>query len=166
MPTAESPKRKPVEVTEPFRPLPVDLLELWNHNGWILKVYGISQRHQHPANDLVAAAKRVVAEILPVACDDHGAYGVGFVSIHEAAEENLVFVNWWARETELRRRVFRSPAEAPAALVDVTADGVAGTVWDLQVFWFERNVWVEKVLSNPAGPDLEAYLKKCLTDQA
>ncbi len=145
--------------------MPVTFLELWTHGAWTLKVYGLSSHHQRPGAELVSAAKEAASHILPSACDD-GAHGVGFVTVHEAQDANFVFVNWWVGEAELHRHVFRSPHETPGALVDVTAEGVAGTVWDLQVFWFERNAWVEKVLSNPAGPNLEAYLKKCLSDQA
>ncbi len=166
MQTSEKKKRATLEVTELFRPLPVILVEIWEHHGWTFKVYGLSRRHQRPGSDLVAAAKQAVARILPAACDDHGAHGVGFVSVHEGETTNLVFVNWWVGQFELFRRVLRSVSETPAAFEEVTGEGVSGTVWDLQVFWFERNAWVEKVLSNPAGPDLEAYLKKCLSDQA
>ncbi len=166
MQASETKKRATPEVTETFRPLPVILLEIWEHQGWTFKVYGISRRHQRPGADLVAAAKQAAAQILPATCDGQGAYGVGFVSIHEGENANFVFVNWWVRQSELYRRVLRPVPEAPTAFAEVTGEGVSGTVWDLQVFWFERNAWVEKVLSNPAGPDLDAYLKKCLSDQA
>ncbi len=154
-----------MEVTEPFRALPVNLLELWEHNGWRLKVYGISREHQRPGAALLAAAKRAAAGCLPV-LDSDGVHGVGFVSIHEDRVVHFISVNWWARENELHGYVFRVPAHNPEAVEDITASGMAGTVWDLQVFWFERNAWVEKVLGNPRGPDLEAYLRKCLSDQA
>lgn len=163
MQTAKTPKRNPMVLTESFRPLPVNFLELWEDNGWRLKVYGISRHHQRPGAELIAAAKRVAAERL-AASGDGNAHGVGFLSVHEARDANFVFVNWWAKESELCRHVFRSPLERPDALEEV--GGFAGTVWDLQVLWFERNAWVEKVLGNPHGPDVEAYLKKCLSDQA
>jgi hypothetical protein len=101
-------------------------------------VYGISRHHQRPPTALIAAAKRVAAHRLPPACDHDDAYGVGFLAVHEGRDANFVFVNWWNRENELQR----------------------------QVLWFERNAWVEKVLANPHGPDIEMYLKKRLSDQA
>jgi hypothetical protein len=166
VPASESPERKPVRLSESFRPLPVLFLELWEHRGWRLKVYGISRHHQRPPAALIAAAKRVAAQRLPSACDHDGAYGVGFLAVHEGRDANFVFVNWWNRESELQRHVYRSPLESPEALHDVTATGISGTVWDLQILWFERNAWVEKVLGNARGPDIEMYLKKCLSDQA
>ncbi len=166
MPAGESPKREPVQLSEPFRPQPVHFLELWEHGGWRLKVYGISRRHQQPSAALVAAAKRIAAECLPPDCDHQGAHGVGFLSVHEGHDENFVFVNWWRRESELQRHVYRSAPGVPDELENVTAGGTAGTVWDLQILWFERNAWVEKVLGNPRGPDVELYLRKVLSDQA
>lgn len=158
--------KKAVELSEPFRPQPVRFLELWEQRGWRLKVYGISRLHQRPTASLVAAAKRVAAQCLRSVGDHEDSYGVGFVDVHEGREANFVFVNWWSRESELHRHVYRSAPDDPEALQQVTAAGIAGTVWDLQILWFERNAWVEKVLGNPRGPDIELYLKKCLSDQA
>ncbi len=166
MQAAESPKRKPLELTESFRPLPVNFLELWENRGWRVKVYGISRHHQRPGAELMAAGKRVAAEKLALLDDQQTVYGVGFLVLHEAREANFVSINWWAKESELHRRVFRSPRTDPGALLEVTGEGVAGTVWDLQVLWFERNAWVEKVLGNARGSEVELYLKKCLSDQA
>lgn len=129
-------------------------------------MYGISRHHQRPPAALVAAAKRIAEHRLPAACDHDDAYGVGFLAVHEGRDANFVVVNWWNRESELQRHVYRSALETPEALHDVTATGISGTVWDLQILWFERNAWVEKVLGNPRGPDIQAYLKKCLSDQA
>jgi hypothetical protein len=134
--------------------------------GWRLKVYGISRHHQRPPAALIAAAKRIAAHRLPPDCDHDGAHGVGFLAVHEGRDANFVFVNWWNRESELQRHVYRAARENPEALHDVTATGSSGTVWDLQILWFERNAWVEKVLANPRGPDIEMYLKKRLSDQA
>jgi hypothetical protein len=166
VPATEAPKRKPIHLSEPFRPLPVRFFELWEHNGWRVKVYGTSSQHQRPAQSLVDTAKRIAAQRLPVACDDNGAHSVGFLAIHEGRDANFVFVAWWSRENELQRYVYRSATGNPEALDDVTATGCFGTVWDLQILWFERNAWVEKVLGNARGPDIEAYLKKLLSDQA
>lgn len=91
---------------------------------------------------------------------------MGFLAFHEGRDANFVFVNWWNRESELQRHVYRSARESPDALHDVTATGGSGTVWDPQNLWFERNAWLEKVPGNPRGPDIEMYLKKCLSDQA
>ncbi len=166
MPTAEPAKDKRLHLREPYRPIPINFLELWEHGDWKLKVYGISYYHQRPPAELIAAAKTVAKERLPASPEQDSAYGVGFLGVHEARDANFIFVDWWANENELRQHVYRAPLDRPADFECVDASGVGGGVWDLQLIWFERNAWVEKVLANPRGPDLEAYLKKRLSDQA
>lgn len=165
MQVTEAAKHKSLRLT-PFRPRPVGFLELWEEGAWRIKVYGICDSRRHPRPELVAAAKRIAGQHLPASPADAGAYGVGFLGIHDGRKSNFVFVDWWAHENELHHHLYVSPADKPAQLEDVTASGLSACVYDLQLIWFERNAWVEKVLANPTGPDLEAYLKKRLSDQA
>ena len=162
---AEEAAKPSVSLREPFRPRPVTFLELWEVGGWRLKLYGLSYEHEKPNPDLIAAAKQVIPLHLPPPNAD-GAQGVGFVGVHQGRERHYVFVDWWARDTELRHHLFLSSVNSPLELEYAGGTGVLASVWGLQLIWFERNAWVEKVLANPRGPDLEAYLKKRLSDQA
>lgn len=150
---------------EPYRPRPVHFLDLWQPDGWTLKAYGISYAHQTPGAALVTAARERVDECLP-ASNEQGNYGVGFVGIHEGRDFNFVFICWWADENEFHMRRYLSPVDEPDNLREATRDDAMSCVFDLQLIWFERNAWVEKVLANPRGPDIQGYLKKRLTDQA
>lgn len=62
----------------------------------------------------------------------------------------MASMNWWQRQ----RRA------------EVTATGVIACVWDLRVICFERGAWVEQVLANPTGPDVERYLACRLSEDA
>ena len=150
---------------EGYRPRPIHFLDLWEPDGWTLKAYGISHAHQTPGVALVTAARERVNECLPPSAEQ-GNYGLGFVGIHEGRDFNFVFFCWWADENELHMRRFLSPVDEPANLREATNDDAFACTFDLQLIWFERNAWVEKVLANPRGPDMQAYLKKRLTDQA
>ena len=48
----------------------------------------------------------------------------------------------------------------------MTATGPAACVWDLRVIGFERDAWLSKVLRNPSGPDIDAYLSERLNEDA
>jgi hypothetical protein len=91
-------------------------------------------------------------------------YSVGFLGVHDGRTSNFVFVDWWADENELHHHVFISPTNEPAKLVDMTATGPAACVWDLRVIGFERDAWVETVLRNPAGANINAYLDRRLNE--
>jgi hypothetical protein len=40
------------------------------------------------------------------------------------------------------------------------SDPAAGCVWEIEVVDFERRAWLEDVLANPDGPDIERYLSR------
>ena len=40
------------------------------------------------------------------------------------------------------------------------ADPAAGCVWEMSVLDFERRAWIEDVLANPNGPDIDRYLTR------
>lgn len=153
--------RAQLSLQEQFRPRPVRFLGMWELAGWRMKAYGLQAEHTRMLPELVDAARKTAEEIL--AQEQGESYGVGFVGVHSGRDENFVFVDWWARENELHHHVFISAKDHPAQLRRAP-DGLSACVWDLQVIWFERNMWVEKVLANPRGPDIEAYLKKVLDD--
>jgi len=151
-----------IRLLEPYGKRPLRFLELWSCEGHRLKVYAILYRCDRPHPDLLAAAKRVAARHLR----DHPlagrAHGVGILGVHDGRGENFVFLDRWADENELHHTVFVSPKDRPADLVPASPAHASVCVWDLEVQHFERDAWVECVLANPAGPDLEAYLARRL----
>jgi hypothetical protein len=153
-----------LRLLEPYTPRPIRFLELWEDAGWRIKVYGIVYGGGRPDPLLLEAARATARARLPEPAVAPGRYGVGFLGVHQGRGVNFVFVDWWTAENELRHHVHLSEAEAPAALTDATHTGQAACVWDLRVIGFERDAWVETVLTNPAGPDLDAYLARRLNE--
>lgn len=74
--------------------------------------------------------------------------------------------HWWADESELHQSVFTAPEDRPEALVPLSPTGPAACVYDLAVIGFEREAWLDVVLNNPAGSDLERYLQMQLNGEA
>ena len=157
--------RPQLQIGHPFRPRPVDFIELWEWGAWRMKVYGLHAEHQRLLPELLARAKELAARTLPESPAQANAYGVGFIGVHAGRDANFVFVDWWSNENELNHHVFTSSLDEPLQL-GPAPNGLAACVFDLQVIWFERNAWIDRVLANPRGPDLEAYLKRVISDQA
>jgi hypothetical protein len=147
--------------TEPYRPRPIRPLTPIEDRGWRLKVYGISYGRQTPRTELEAAARAAIVRLLPTPAVTPDRYGVGFAGIHDGRGACFVFVDWWAAENELHHRVLISPADTPAAL-EFAPEAPIACAWDLAVICHERQAWVESVLVDPAGPDLDAYLGRLL----
>lgn len=154
----------PIIVTEPYRPRPIRFLELWQPGNWRLKVYGIADGRSIPRPELNEAAKRVAHERLAASADTTNHYSVGYLGIHDSRTTNFVFVDWWADVNELHHHVYVSPSAEPERLQYATPTGLAACVWDLHVMAFERQAWLNHVLKNPRGPDLEDYLEQRLNE--
>jgi hypothetical protein len=151
-------------VTQPYKPRPIRFLELWRDGNWRLKVYGIAFGRPKPRPELIEAARLVAHETLAAIPATLNHYSVGFLGIHDGRTSNFVFVDWWADENELHHHVFVSPTAEPARLVNVTPAGLAACVWDLRVIGFERQAWLDTVLQNSGGANLEAYLDQRLNE--
>jgi hypothetical protein len=152
-----------LKLREPYEPRPIRFLEEWAFDGWQLKVYGITYRRERPRVELVETAKRLAHESLPPALTG-GNYAVGYVGVHDGRGANFIFVDWWADENELHHRVFAAPSDELQNIPEITATGLSVCVWDLRVQCFEREAWLEAVLKNPRGADLEDYLRRQLNE--
>jgi hypothetical protein len=155
-PVVESPR-----VGDPYQPRPVRFIRLERRGDWRLKVYGIAAPGRSPRPELVTAAVDLAAAVLPDPAVDEGRYGVGVVIAHDSATCCFALVYWWQSANELHQRVYAAPLGDPRALTKV-ADPAAGCVFELAVLDFERRAWLEDVLANPSGPDIDRYLTRRL----
>lgn len=145
---------------EPYRPRSVRFLELWRVARWRLKLYAIGRDGMEPDQALVHCAKTLAPLHLPPAFASNGStnYGVGFVGVHRGRGSNVIFVDWWADENELRHHVYASDSRSPTDLTYVTPDGFGACVWDLALMAFERDAWVNTALRQPGPAALDDYL--------
>ena len=150
-------------LAEGYDPRPVSDLGTFEHGGWTMKLIGIAYHGPRPRDALVQAATMAAAHILPQPAVTDQRYGTGFIGIHDGRGACFCFVDWWEAENELHHHTLLAPSEQPAALEEVTGTGFIACAWDLAVIAHERQAWVETVLANPGGPDLDAYLARRLT---
>ncbi len=145
-----------ISLIEPYEKRPFRFLEIWEDSGWQIKVYGIAYKRDLPRSELVEAAKQQVIPHLQNNTAHH--YNVGFLGVHDGRGANFIFLGYWADENELHHHVYLSPTDDISNFHYSTPAGLIACVWDLHLMHFERQAWVEMVLANPQGPDLEAYL--------
>jgi hypothetical protein len=145
-------------LAEPYKPREIRFLEQWDLPGWRAKVYAIT----HPKRAMPDAlaeeqVKKIIARRL-AEVDPGQHYGVAVVIMHMARENDIISVTWWTWENVLQQALFVGPVGKPADLKDVTSTGLLACVWELEVHNFERCAWMQTVLRNSNGPDLERYL--------
>jgi hypothetical protein len=126
---------------------------------WRLKVYGIATESHMPRPELVEATVDLARAVLPEPATGGERSGIGFVIAHDAATVCFGLVYWWQAANELHQRVYTSPRDDPRTLIPIAAPA-AGCVWELGIIDFERRAWVDDVLANPAGPDIERYMAR------
>jgi hypothetical protein len=143
----------------PYRSRPVRFIRLERVGDWRLKLYGIATPGRSPRPELVAAAMDLAPAVLPQPAVGDERYGVGVVVVHDSATLAIAIFYWWQSANELHQRVYTAPLDDPRALAKL-ANPAAGCVWELSVVDFERRAWMEDVLANPAGPDVERYLAR------
>ena len=147
-----------VVLSEGYEPRPISDLGTFEHAGWRMKLVGIAYRGARPRDALVEATTKVVPAILPQPAVTDVRYGTGFIGIHDGRQACFCFIDWWESENELHHRTLLAPSERPAALSEVTGTAFMACAWDLAVIAHERQAWVDTVLANPQGPDLDAYI--------
>jgi hypothetical protein len=151
----------PTGLGRPYEPRHVRFIRREDVDGWRLKLYGIALNGKDPDPEFVEATRDLAASVLPQppSTDDH--YGVGFATAHDATSLYIALIYWWESENELHQRIYISPKDEPIAFTQVEHQP-AGCVWELAVVDFERRAWLEDVLAQPNGPDLERYLERRL----
>jgi hypothetical protein len=149
---------------EPYRTRAIRPLDLWELVRWRRKVYGVVYAGPKPREPLVEAARTAVQNALG-ALDPAGSdYGVGWVTVHDARDSVFVLLDWWSDENMVFQRLWHGSSEAPASLSAGDLSAPVMCVWELAVAAAERQAWIDCVLANPAGPDLERYLSVRLRD--
>lgn len=143
-------------VSEAFAPRRSEPLEVLDRDGWRLKLYGIVYGERPFERAAFEEGLALAWSWLPRPARATGRPGVGFAIAHQGRGADYLVLGFWDNENELPLRVFvRRGGDAgwrPAA------ENESFCVWDLELLWFERQAYVETVLSRPQAPDLDAYL--------
>lgn len=155
-----------IRLQEPYRSRAIRFLELWEHEGWRVKVYGIAYKGERPSHAAIAAGKAVSRQELPLPAVTESRYGVAFLIVHEARDCYWYVLDFWSHENAVQHRIYCAPFDAPERWDDVTMKGPNMCVWELQVIYHERQAWVDCVMANPYGPTLDAYLRQRLNQDA
>lgn len=149
---------------------PIRFLELAAIGDWRVKAYGISVNNERPDSGLIRAAKRLASEKLPNPATDSGhddqntlsqdRYGVAVLIIHEGREGSFVLIDWWVGENMLQNHVYFSPDFESREFSYVNPTGTMACVWELRILSFERQAWIECVLANANGANLDDYCRR------
>jgi hypothetical protein len=146
---------------EPYISRTIQFVDLYNAQGWKLKVYSILHPDKTLNEQLIETAKQTALDFLPDSTEP-GHYGVGFISVHQGKSYDFVTVGYWTYSTELRHQSYMKASSATATLTAISTE-LSSDVWDLRLLAFERDAWVVEVLKVNAS-SVDAYLAKRLSE--
>ncbi|GAB5522054.1 MAG: hypothetical protein RhofKO_43050 [Rhodothermales bacterium] len=154
-----------IALSRPYRTRSIRFLHIAEHEGWRIKVYGIrfeaSDGSDTPDPEIVALAEQAALPHLPQPAQTESRYGIGFLIVHQGQDRNWLLLDWWYDLEIIKQRLFSSPLDAPSQITPAEPDLLACT-WELAVHGFERQAWIDTVLTHPDGPDVQAYLNRHL----
>lgn len=142
----------------PYQNRPIRFLEVFNHNDWKIKLYSISVKNEFVEPEWVEKAKNNLDNWLQFAQNDAiENYKIATLILHEGREGCFAILSLWVEENMLQ--LFAWLAGHEDRIFKLCSDkGLVSCVWEMEVLWHERNVWVENVLKRAADADFEGYL--------
>lgn len=151
----------------PYETRKIRCLGVSDLRGWKTKVYEICQHKDIWPDDgtqapVITKAQEFAASLLKQPPRAPDRYGVGFLIVHRGKDRNWILLDWWYEREILKQILMSSPLDRPGQITVERGDLLACT-WELAVIAFERQAWVNTVLNNPKGPDLQGYCAKQLT---
>jgi hypothetical protein len=145
-------------VSEPFSPRPVMTRGVRDVKGYRLKEYAILYGQDRLSIGQFELGLPAVFGALPQPAVTRTRPGAGILILHQGRGARYIVLGWWDNENELPLKIWTQPRDACGApwLPATTSQSVC--VWDLELLNFERNAYVERVLSCTGAPDVESYL--------
>lgn len=135
-----------------FQPRKIESEPAWRDEDGV-KIYTISALNR-PVNQEAYLPR--LAEVKASKAVDWAATPA-FVIFHDGASCQFLVLAWWGNDNELFTSV---SVNTPAGWVEDPAQ-YSFCLWDLEVFWHERNFFIESIYC--ATPDLNAYRGRRMT---
>jgi hypothetical protein len=151
-------------VSYQYRPRTFSFLGSRSCDRWRVKINVITvSGTESDHRDIVEAAWGTSASVLRQLPETDIDTNVAFLTIHVGMAGIWLLIDRWEDGDILRHHHFRAALDDPTGFADVSSDHYGPCVWELAVQAFERQAWIDHVLANPAGPDIETYLQAGLT---
>ena len=126
-----------------------------NYGDWRLKLYGLAAPDKGVRPELLAVTRELAASSLPRR-RGHTRRRVRDRTRRELPDRARLLV---AGHNELHQRVFVGRPDDLSEMLPVELTP-AGCVWELGIVEFERRAWIEDVIGNADGPDIDRYMSR------
>ena len=148
-----------------YRPRPIRFLEVFKQKDWVIKIYSISSKKERVnAQDTTLAKHNLAVWLQQSKAYNLETYKIATLILHEFNEGCFAIVNWWTDENMLQNFVYLKANNA-TEFVLFSDKGISTCVWEMVIWWHERNAWIKHILMKNEKPDFEAYLMEHLNGE-
>lgn len=149
-------------ITNAYKSRPIRFIEILEVENWYVKVYSISVFNTYASESKIQKAKKSVGEWLGKATlQSRITYQIATLIIHKCQSECFAIIQWWVDENMLENHVYRAQHDADPFTI-FEGNNLVTCVWEMAVWWFERNAWIEHILKKAHKPDFVSYLDEHL----
>lgn len=141
-----------------YQQRPIRFIEIHQHNNWQIKLYSISIKNEYVSTENIQNAKLHLDSWLSKSeIYNFETYKIATLILHEGKEGVFAIINWWIDENMLQNFVYLKMYNEQEFQL-FSQDGICTCVWEMAVWWHERNAWVKHILCKHDRPDFQAYL--------
>lgn len=153
-----------MKIQNKYQTRPIRFLEIYEHEDWKIKIYSISSRNEYVKKEIVVLAKTYLARWLQNSFNYFPleTYRIATLILHEGKEGCFALLNWWIDENMLQNHVYLLKKNDQTRFIDYSKKGITACVWEMEIIWFERNSWIQHVLSKAPRPNYDGYLQEHL----
>lgn len=154
-----------MQIKNTYSPRSIRFLRVVQCQQWQVKLYSICMHPSVVEDAIIDEALQQLDKWLGRSNDyDLDTYNIATFIIHEGREGCFAILQWWIDENMLQSFVYlKRKGETSFQLY--SQNGMASCVWEMAIWWHERNAWVRHVLAKNEQPDVAAYLEDILNTE-
>ncbi len=147
-----------MKIIEPYKPRIIRFVEIYNHNDWQIKVYSISVINKSIYAEILPEIKQYLNDWLAQSKITYlETYQLATLIIHNGKEGVFAIINWWIDENMLQNFVYLKK-ENETHFELYSDKGIVTCVWEMEIWWHERNAWIKHILMQNENPNIIGYL--------
>ncbi|WP_111685300.1 hypothetical protein [Winogradskyella tangerina] len=142
-----------------YKPRHIKFKELLKVNDWSIKVYTITKQGEFDYSDFYSNVKEKLPEWLAIHNGFNAQHNhIGFLILHAGTEGIFTLINWWVGDNMLNTHIFKSNYDQLDNFEQLSGNGLAPCIWELEIINHERLAWIDAVLKLAPQPNYKRYL--------
>jgi len=148
---------------ETYKDRKIEFVKVVAVNDCEIKIYTITNRERFESKNILEnSINKLPLWISDIQNSSLPTYNSAFLIVHEAREGVLILLNWWTGENMLESKIYFADFDKPSEIkISIYNPRQLVCIWELQIFAYERKLWIKHILSHPNSPKFENYINDC-----